>query len=369
MTTDSVGGVWTFSTALARALCASGHEVVLVGMGPPPRQEQRAPIAGVPGLRFEQTDLALEWMDPEGSDVARAHNILADIAQRSEPDVVHLNGFREATFEFPAPVLVVAHSCVGSWWQACRPGVPIEPRWQGYLRDVARGLDRADVWVAPTRSHRRWIEIFYDPRKPGEAIWNGAPVANGAACPKQSFILAAGRLWDEAKNLRALERVASAVSWPVRIAGADRYPDGCAVDNVGGVEQLGELPHAVLMDWMRRAAIFVAPALYEPFGLTILEAANCGCALLLADISSLRELWDGAALFVHPRDDDGLARALETLARDEPLRVLLQREARKRARRYSLEAMVEHYRSLYERLTTSSRSRPVATPLLMGAAR
>ena len=39
-------------------------------------------------------------------------------------------------------------------------------------------------------------------------------------------------------------------------------------------------------------------ALYEPFGLAVLEAAQAGCALVLSDIPTFRELWDGAALFV-----------------------------------------------------------------------
>ena len=34
------------------------------------------------------------------------------------------------------------------------------------------------------------------------------------------------------------------------------------------------------------------PARYEPFGLSILEAALSGCALVLGDLPSLRELWD-----------------------------------------------------------------------------
>ena len=37
---------------------------------------------------------------------------------------------------------------------------------------------------------------------------------------------------------------------------------------------------------MSRAAIFFSPALYEPFGLGVLEAAARGCALVLADIPS-----------------------------------------------------------------------------------
>ena len=44
-------------------------------------------------------------------------------------------------------------------------------------------------------------------------------------------------------------------------------------------------------------------ARYEPFGLAVLEAAQAGCALVLSDIPTFRELWNGAAQFVPPGDD------------------------------------------------------------------
>ena len=43
---------------------------------------------------------------------------------------------------------------------------------------------------------------------------------------------------------------------------------------VSNCEFLGEISHAALLDQMRSASIFVSPALYEPFGLSVLEAAG-----------------------------------------------------------------------------------------------
>ncbi len=68
---------------------------------------------------------------------------------------------------------------------------------------------------------------------------------------------------------------------------------------------------------MGEAAIFAHPARYEPFGLAVLEAAMAGCALVLGDIPTLRELWDGAAVFVAPGRPDRLGEALAALAADE----------------------------------------------------
>jgi hypothetical protein len=57
------------------------------------------------------------------------------------------------------------------------------------------------------------------------------------------------------------------------------------------VRCLGPLEASELAGWMHRAAIYALPARYEPFGLSALEAAQAGCALVLGDLSSLREVW------------------------------------------------------------------------------
>src|SRR3546814_16818778 len=75
---------------------------------------------------------------------------------------------------------------------------------------------------------------------------------------------------------------------------------------------LGVLGEASMAAWRERAGIFVSPSLYEPFGLAVLEAAMSGCALLLSDIPTFRELWDGAAVFTPAGDSDALADRLRS---------------------------------------------------------
>ena len=88
----------------------------------------------------------------------------------------------------------------------------------------------------------------------------------------------------------------------------------------------------------------------KPFGLAALEAAQAGCALVLSDIATFRELWSDAATFVAAEDAAGFAAAVERLADDAALRGDLGRAARRRAGRYRLELqagrMAEVYASL-----------------------
>jgi glycosyltransferase involved in cell wall biosynthesis len=364
MTADAVGGVWTYATSLARELCGQGAEITLVTLGPPPRRSQLREVADIEGLNLHSTHLALEWMDPEGRDLPRALTELAAIERQVRPDIVHLNGFREAIRDWKAPVVIVAHSCVRSWWLACRGEEPTEPRWHQYIANVREGLDYADSWVAPTRACRDSIQSLYAPPALGRVIWNGI---GGVAVPppfksprdKQPFILAAGRLWDEAKNVAMLARIAKRLPWPTQVAGPTAAGGDAASVPLPDVELLGELPLSMLREEMRRAAIFVAPALYEPFGLSILEAAHAGCALVLSDIPSLRELWDGAAAFVEPGDDAALLDALLHLIQDKEKRLTLQLSAAQHARRYPLSAMADSYAKLYDELTASMSSRTV----------
>jgi glycosyltransferase involved in cell wall biosynthesis len=356
MTSDAVGGVWTYSTGLASALAATGMEVHLVTLGPPPQREKRAMLRGS-RVRLIESNLALEWQDPGAEDLPNARRFLEDLEDEIQPDIVHLNGFREATFDWLAPVLVVAHSCVNSWALACDDSEWLaEPKWQNYTRAVAAGLNKAQAWVTPSRAFHDVICTLYRPISPGAVIWNGIPPAVPPSS-KRRFILAAGRMWDAAKNASALASASKGLDWPVFVAGpgSDSRSDGA-----GGVTFMGELAHSALRARMQRAAIFVSPARYEPFGLSVLEAASAGCALVLSDIPTFRELWSGAALFVDPNDDRALHRTLTSLCANDRERARLQLAARERSERYSLTQTADAYRALYQRLL-ASRFRSAST--------
>jgi glycosyltransferase involved in cell wall biosynthesis len=267
-------------------------------------------------------------MDDPWDDLARTEEWLLDLEETERPDVIHLNGYAHGAAPFSAPKLVSGHSCVLSWWRAVN-GSEAPPEWDRY-RDLVRcGLQRADAVTVPSAFMLGELEDLYGPLSaPVRVIHNGSDVSHRRP-PKERLVLAAGRMCDEAKNLAALEAAALRVRAPVVIAG-----DGSS---------LGHLPPDTLDSLRKRAAVFAAPARYEPFGLAILEAARAGCSLVLGDIPSLRELWDGAARFVEPDDTDALTAAINE-ALDEPW------PAVEHATRYSLEAMSRAHQEVYDDL-------------------
>ncbi len=107
--------------------------------------------------------------------------------------------------------------------------------------------------------------------------------------------------------------------------------------------------------------IFVAPARFEPFGLGVLEAAQAGCALVLNDIATFRELWDGAALFVDADDPLALEAAIRLLMADKPQRIARGHSARTRSARYTVEAMARGTMQAYETCLCTAAPRAVAT--------
>src|SRR5207253_6229241 len=135
-----------------------------------------------------------------------------------------------------------------------------------------------------------------------------------------------------------------------------------------GVHPLGELDEAGIGRRLSARPVFVSTALYEPFGLAVLEAAAAGCPLVLSDIPTFRELWDGAALFVAPRDADGFARAIGDLVGDDAARHALGRAARMRATRYTPAATAAAMAALYEDLVAGIADDSFAPADLVGAA-
>ena len=156
----------------------------------------------------------------------------------------------------------------------------------------------------------------------------------------------AGRLWDEGKNLAVLDRAAARLPVSVEAAGPLTGPNGASV-TLHHIRALGPLGETALREKLAARPIFVSSALYEPFGLAVLEAAQAGCALVLSDIPTFRELWDGAALFVPPHDDRALAAAIVRLLGDRSYRSERAEKAVERAARYSVEACVDATETAY----------------------
>lgn len=358
MTADAVGGVWTYAVDLAAGLAARQVSTLLAVLGSGPSDEQRGAALAVPGLELVETGWPLDWTAAEPSAVLRAGAALAALADRSGVGLVHLNSpALAAGGAIEQPLVALCHSCVATWWNALRGGaLPADFAWRTDL--VARGYEAADALVAPSAAFARATAAAYGRPEPF-VVHNGR--AAGAFAPGtpagEAVVLTAGRLWDEAKDIALLDRAAAQVDVPVLAAGPTRGPNGVSID-LRHLRALGPLGGAELGRRLAARPIFCSPARYEPFGLAVLEAAAAGCALILSDIPTFRELWSEAALFVAPDDAGGLAEAMRSLAADPPRRDALGEAARRRSRLYSCEAMVAGMLAVYDRALAGHAAEP-----------
>jgi glycosyltransferase involved in cell wall biosynthesis len=355
LVTDAVGGVWIYSLELARALRELGMSVVLAVAGPSPSTAQREAADDV---RLIETGLPLDWLESSSRDLERAAAELGRIAARERADIVQTHSAALlAGAALDCPSVAVQHSCVSTWWEAVKDGpLPHDFEWRRDL--VEQGLRNADAVVAPTRAFAAATAAAYG-LKEVIAVHNGRTARAVRELPPGNFVLTAARLWDEGKNTRTLDRAAARIGAPVQAAGPARGPNAVSAQ-FAHLHLLGELGERKLGGLLAARPIFASAALYEPFGLSVLEAAQAGCALVLSDIPTHRELWDGAAKFVDPHDDRGFAAAFEELLGDWSERRRLGEAAARAARRYSPTRMAQAMSDIYARIAQ--------TQLVSGAA-
>ena len=350
MVADCVGGVWQYSLELAAGLTREGVEVVLAVPGPAPSAAQRAAAERLTGLRLQLLEAKLDWMAGAERDIAPLRAQLVRLSGEARVDLVHLNGAALGDLPVAQPVVVTQHSCLTTWWQALRPGEPLPPPWHWHRARMAAGLAAAAAAIVPSAAFADQVRRAYGADLALDVVHNGRALRLRRIAPgRRAMVLSAGRLWDEAKNLRTLDTAAAGVRWPILAAGPTRGPDGQETV-LGHVTALGQLDHLRLEDRLRRAAIFASLSLYEPFGLAVLEAALAGCGLVLSDIATFRELWDETALFVPATDPVAAQDALNRLIADRDLRLYLGAQAQRRAAAYSPEACVRGTLAVYRRV-------------------
>jgi glycogen(starch) synthase len=308
-------------------------------------------------LDIEERHYKLEWMDDPWADVELAGAWLLALEQQMQPDLVHLNGYALADLNWHAPVVVVAHSCVLSWWKAVK-GTAAPAAWDEYKRRIKQGFASADAVVSISQAYAEELRSLYGPIENLSVIYNGRPAGTFISREKKRQVFAMGRIWDEAKNLAMLGQISNIAQVPVRVAGNNRHPDSGEIIQIPNVKLLGTLSPEQVKEELADSLIYVLPAIYEPFGLSVLEAALSGCLLLLSDLPVFRELWGDTALYFNPAEPKQLVNLISKVLQDPERYTELPRKAQARAKAFSLETMTENYLNLYQSMVAAHLATP-----------
>jgi len=222
-----------------------------------------------------------------------------------------------------------------------------------------KAYERVRRWYWPMRRRFRWI---YHSRLPATA----PATAPGA---REPLVLCVGHIAlrkGQHTLAAAFAKLAPAhPEWKLVIIGPAGEDDCLAqIQATSAAHKLHErilLPGSRddAMDFMRRAAIFVQPSLFEGLPLALQEAMFCGCACVATRVMGNDELIEDGrtGLLAPPLNAGRMAEALEVLMRDPARREALGRAAATSVLEKGMTAakMTERHITLYESILAARR--------------
>jgi glycosyltransferase involved in cell wall biosynthesis len=360
ITTSANTEIWHYSSTLANELATNhGVEIMLVSLGVQPSADQLSMVQ--PGLRLGGGSIEMDRLDfPLEQEIApvevyaSARRALLDLALRWRAHVLHANEYHLGELgNSGMPVLVVAHHDLCSR-HSDLDGDEASPMDSAYSDLVRKGLAAASSVIAPNAFMADSVSRWFDYHGVVRIIPNGiSEHPGGMASARTIDAVTAGRLWDPAANLECFRATAASMEDRTFVASGPLAPPGkeplsqCE----DSIRYTGPISDVELRQLFGRTRFFVSPALCDPFGLAVTEAAFAGCCLVLSDVPSYRADWEDAAVYFDPRDPSALAELIGGLEENIPRRHALVGLARDRALvLYGADRMADAYYETYQRL-------------------
>jgi len=114
----------------------------------------------------------------------------------------------------------------------------------------------------------------------------------------------------------------------------------------------GYVPDELLVPYYQQAQLFVLPSIFEPFGITALEAMACGRAVVASKFGGIRDVISSGenGLLIDPSGTSEFADAMIMLLKDRRLAENMGQQGHKTVHRYfSWQAIAEKYIAFYEK--------------------
>lgn len=263
----------------------------------------------------------------------------------------------------PCPLVVTIHDAI----PISHYGRDLPMRLRAFYRwNLARAL-RATVVLTGTRSARHEIATATgcDPGvisvvPPGiDLVPNASRECLDRLGVRPPYLLVAGS-FEPRKNLVGALRAFASISHDVPYdviavvdAGSGHAASVLPVPARLGIEDrvrfVDSVPDADLRALYSHAQALVFLSFAEGFGLPPLQAAACDVPVVASDLPVLREVMEGGAVFVDPRDDADVSAGLRAVLEDEALRARLIAAGRARVASFTPRRWVEGHVAAYER--------------------
>lgn len=98
------------------------------------------------------------------------------------------------------------------------------------------------------------------------------------------------------------------------------------------------------------AAVYCQPSFYEGFGLPVLEAMACGCPVVAANMASLQEICQKAAVMVDPYDVNDIAAGIKKVLSSSAVYDKLRKRGLKQAEKFSWKKTARQTIDVYQRV-------------------
>ena len=168
---------------------------------------------------------------------------------------------------------------------------------------------------------------------------------------REPFCLHVSKITDARKNVNRLIDAAIKYKFDLVLAGSCApdliKPLQKRIDSAKNISYLGRISDSQLIDLYSKAKVFALPSINEGVGMVAVEAAACGCDIVITNIGGPKEYYGGFAFEVNPYsvDEIGLAvcKAMECNERQPKLKnwvedhYCLENCVRLLARRYEIE--------------------------------
>ena len=266
---------------------------------------------------------------------------------------LHLQGFERLALRLYYPQAVWR-----ALYHAARLIVPTQATADRVRALVPEARSRTRViWLAPDRC--------FQPPADREAARRRAAALTGVDDP---YLLVVGADSPTKRHALALAAFAAAAPKPWRLVMLQRPGTYDHLRRLSRLKTLARqlhvedrviwLPHVPQADvaaLIQNAGALMQPSVYEGFGLPVLEAMACGCAVVATDIPPFREIADGAALLVPPDDVGALTAAVRDVVTSSDRRRLLVESGLARARQFSWDRCARETLDVYREAAAVAR--------------
>jgi len=236
----------------------------------------------------------------------------------------------------------------------------LDPRWHSSADRIRNRtplllrLGLATMIVCPSETVRRQVQERFRLRPDRVvAVPLAAPSSfrpSATKRPDTRYFLYVGTL-EPRKNLQMLiscwRQVRRFVPVDLKLVGRKRE-DFPALNTEPGLEYLGPVPDEELPHLYSGALACVYPSHYEGFALPVLEAMQCGAAVITSRDNAISETAGGAALQLASDDSQAWIEAMTSAASEPPWLEDLRRKGLRRASEFSWTKTATRMRDVYE---------------------